>query len=273
MQKKVIIALICVAVAVSGSFLCLYKGRDEVTFFQRQYINQYLSKSPFETDEDGRAVLIPVAVASQTDGYSAGEFLGARNQIDYRTGCIEVKVAVTDSNTAVLADSYSSIGENSTELRRVIEQMQNDGAERLVVNLSEYSRLSAINYVLTNSFVQTGCVITGVDEYALEYVVGYFPKLHVLCNYSKDSERSLEDIKQAGASGIFVPAESISKSLFNSAKELDLAIWVDCGADVYDTVKAVKFGADGIVSSRPDFADAIVTAWHESTFDSYFGIY
>lgn len=273
MRKKVIIALVCVAVAVGGCFLCLYKGRDEVTFIQRQYINQYLSKSPFATDEDGRTLLVPVAVASQTDGYSAGEFLGARNQLDYRTGCIEVKVAVTDSNTAVLADSYSSIGENPAELRRVIEQMEKDSAEKLVVNLSEYSRLSAINYVLTNSFIQTGCIITGVDEYALEYIVGYFPKLHVMCNYSKNSERSLEEIKQAGAAGIFVAAESINKALFQSAKELDLAVWVDCGAEVYDTVRALKFGADGIVSSRPDFADAIVTSWHESSFDSYFGIY
>lgn len=271
MLKKAVIVLVCVAVAVSGCyFLCFYKGKDEVTFIQRQYINQYLASSPFEQDENGKPILIPVAVASQTDGYGAGEFLGARNQIDYRTGCIEVKVAVTDSNAAVLAQSYADIGENPVELRRVIEQMEKDSADALVVNLSEYSRLSAINYVLTNSSVQTSCVITGVDEYALEHVKASFPKVRVLCTYTKDSKRSLEAVKEAGASGILIQTDSINKSLISKAKELDLIVWADCAEDVYATVEAIKFSVDGIISSRPDFADAMVNAWHESTFDSYF---
>lgn len=237
---------------------------------QRQYINQYFNSVPFEKYDNGEYIVPAVAVASQIDGYGAEEFLGARNQIDYRTGCIEVKVAVTDSGSAVLAESYSSIGDEPVNLSSVIKQMQEDSADTLVINLSEYSRLSAVNYVLINSYVAGSCVITGVDENAFDAVKSSFPKLNVLCNYGKDSVRTLEELKEAGASGIMMTEETFDKSLAAKAKELDMLVWVDCGDDILTTVEALKFHADGIISSRPGFAHTIINDWNQDAFERYF---
>lgn len=273
MLKKAIAAAVCAAVAAVGvCFACLYKGRDEVTFLQRQYINQYLSSNPFEKSESGENIVIPVAVASGTDGYAPHTFLGVRNQLDYGTGYIEVKVAVTDSNEVVLADSYAAIADEPVALSRVINQMEIDGAQGLLVSLSEYSRLSAVNYVLTNTAYQSSCIITGVSENAVEYVASYFPKITVLCDYGTENVRSLESLKLAGADGVLVAADALSESLVKQAKELGLLVWVNCGSDVYCTVKAAAFSADGIVSSRPDFATGIYNEWDKYAFDLYFKV-
>ncbi len=270
MLKKAIAAFVAAAVVIGCCFLVLHKGRDEVTFMQRQYINQYLSSYPFEKGKDGADILPYIAAASQIDGFAAEEFLGARNQIDYRTGSIEVRVAVADSGDVVLAGSYASIGEEPVKLSRVIKQMSEDSVEMLVVNLSEYSRLSAINYVLSNSYVQTSCVITGVNENAFEYVKNAFPKLQVLCDYGEDSRMSFEQLCQVGASGILVSPDSIDKDLFDSARKAGLSVWVNCEDDLLATVKAISFSPDGIITSRPDFARTIVMDWSENGFDMYF---
>lgn len=269
MRKKVIISLGAVAVA---AFVCcllfFYKGNDEMTFFQRQTVNQYLAASPFEQDASGNNIVMPISVASGTDGYDCGEFLGARNQIDYLSGCIEVKVVVTENGEVVLAESYGSVKDTPATLNRVIEQLGSDG--RLVLNLSEYSRLYDVNSVLVNNRYLSKSVITGVNENAVKYVKSFFPKTKVLCDWGKDNERSLEAIAQDGADGILCSKDAFSEKLLKKAQETGLIVWVNCEDDIYTTVKAMKFGASGVITSRPDFALTIGRDWYEEALKGYF---
>ncbi len=268
MRKKILISTAAVAGAV---FICLmlfvFKGNDEMTFFQRQTVNQYLAASPFEQDESGNNKTVPIAVAAGIDGYGFGEFLGVRNQIDYLSGCIEVKVAVTDKNEVVLAESYSAIKESPVSLSRVIAQLGERG--KLVVNLSEYSRLSAVNSAIINNGYLAESIVTGVDENAVEYVKRFFPKVKVLCDWNGENERSLEDIASAGADGVLCTQEVFDKKLVEKARDLDLAVWVNCAEDIYTTVEALKFGAAGIITLRPDFAMSVSRDWNEGTLKGF----
>ena len=270
MLKK---ALICFGSAVGLLVLCLllfvYKGGDEVTFFQRQNINQYLSAVPFEQDAGGNNIIMPVAVASGTDGYPCDAFLGARNQIDYATGYVEVKVAVTPENEVILAEGYTAYDEEkSVRLSRVINQLAQEYDEfGVVIELSEYSRLSYLNAVLVNREVVTKSVITGVHENAVSYVKSFFPQTKVLCDYNGENRLSLAEIRASGADGILCAGEVFNSSLAEKAREEGLLVWVDCDSDVYATVKAMKFGADGIVSDRPGFVADMRMWWSADAFE------
>lgn len=269
MLKK---ALICFCSAAVVLVLCLllfvYRGSDEVTFFQRQNINQFFAAEPFEKDAGGNNILMPVAIASGTDDYPSDTFLGARNQIDYATGYIEVKVAVTQENEVVLAESYTSFTEESVRLSRVISQLAEEYENYgMVIELSEYSRLSYVNAVLVNRNMITRSVITGVNENAVSYVKEFFPQTRVLCDYDGKNRLSLEDIKDRGADGILCSGEAFNDTLLNKAKELGLLVWVDCGSDVYATVKAMKFGSDGIITDRPQFVISLGMMWNEEMFE------
>ena len=266
-------ALICFGSAVGLLVLCLllfvYKGGDEVTFFQRQNINQYLSAVPFEQDAGGNNIIMPVAVASGTDGYPCDTFLGARNQIDYATGYVEVKVAVTPENEVILAEGYTAYDEEkSVRLSRVINQLAQEYDEfGVVIELSEYSRLSYLNAVLVNREVVTKSVITGVHENAVSYVKSFFPQTKVLCDYNGENRLSLAEIRASGADGILCAGEVFNSSLAEKAREEGLLVWVDCGSDVYATVKAMKFGADGIVSDRAGFVADMRMWWSADAFE------
>ncbi len=270
MLKK---ALICFGSAVGLLVLCLllfvYKGGDEVTFFQRQNINQYLASVPFEQDAGGNNIIMPVAVASGTDDYPCDTFLGARNQIDYATGFIELKVAVTPENEVVLAEGFTSFDEeNSVRLSRVAEQLSEEYEDcGVVIELSEYSRMSYINAVLVSRGMVTKSVITGVHENAVSYVKGFFPQTKVLCDYNGENRLSLAEIRASGADGILCTGDAFNSSLAKKASEEGLLVWVDCGSDVYATVKAMKFGADGIVSDRPEFISSMRMWWEKDAFE------
>ena len=270
MLKK---ALICFGSAVGLLVICLflfvYKGSDEVTFFQRQNINQYLSAVPFEQDAGGNNILMPVAVASGTDGYPCDTFLGARNQIDYATGYVEVKVAVTPENEVILAEGFTSYDEEkSVRLSRVIGQLSEEYEDYgIVIELSEYSRLSYLNAILVNRGVVTKSVITGVHENSVSYIKGFFPQTRVLCDYNGKNRLNLAEIRASGADGILCTGEAYNSSLAEKAKAEGLLVWVDCGSDVYATVKAMKFGADGIISDRPDFVTTMRMWWEKDSFE------
>ena len=270
MLKK---ALICFGSAVGLLVLCLllfvYKGGDEVTFFQRQNINQYLSSVPFEQDAGGNNIIMPVAVASGTDDYPCDTFLGARNQIDYTTGWVEVKVAVTPENEVILADGYTLYDEEtSVRLSRVIAQLSEEYEDcGIVIELSEYSRLSYLNAVLVNRGMVTKSVITGVNENAVSYIKGFFPQTVVLCDYNGENRLNLAEIKACGADGILCTGEAFNSSLAEKAREEGLLVWADCGSDVYATVRAMKFGADGIVSDRPQFIASMRMWWSKDAFE------
>lgn len=266
-------ALICFGSAVGLLVLCLllfvFKGSDEVTFFQRQNINQFLASVPFEQDAGGNNIIMPVAVASGTDDYPCDTFLGARNQIDYATGYVEVKVAVTPENEVVLAEGLTSYDEEkSVRLSRVIAQLSEEYEDcGIVIELSEYSRLSYLNAVLVSREMVIKSVITGVHENAVSYIKGFFPQTRVLCDYDGKNRLSLAEIRAAGADGILCTGEAFNSSLAEKAKEEGLLVWVDCGSDVYATVCAMKFGADGIISDRPEFISAMRMWWSKDAFE------
>lgn len=269
MLKK---ALICFAGAAGLLLLCLFlfviKGSDEVTFFQRQNINQYLSSVPFEQDAGGNNIIMPVAVASGTDDYPCDTFLGARNQIDYATGYVEVKVAVTPENEVILAEGFTSYDEkDSVRLSRVIGQLSEEYEDcGIVIELSEYSRLSYLNAVLVSREMVTKSVIIGVHENAVSYIKGFFPQTRVLCDYDGENRLSLAEIRACGAAGILCTGEAFNSSLAEKAREEGLLVWVDCGSDVYATVKAMKFAADGIVTDRPEFITYMRMWWDKDAF-------
>lgn len=270
MLKK---ALICFAGAAGLLLLCLFlfviKGSDEVTFFQRQNINQYLSSVPFEQDAGGNNIIMPVAVASGTDDYPCDTFLGARNQIDYATGYVEVKVAVTPENEVVLAEGFTSYDEkDSVRLSRVIGQLSEEYEDcGIVIELSEYSRLSYLNAVLVSRGMVTKSIITGVHENAVFYIKGFFPQTRVLCDYDGENRLSLAEIRACGADGILCTGEVFNSTLAERAKEEGLLVWVDCGSDVYATVKAMKFAADGIITDRPEFVTQMRMWWEKDAFE------
>ncbi len=269
MLKK---ALICLGSAVGLLVLCLflfvYKGSDEVTFFQRQNINQYLADVPFEQDPGGNNIIMPAAVASGTDGYDADTFLGARNQIDYGTGCAEFEVIVTDEKEVILAQGYTSLTEKSVTLGRVVRQFESDYKDcRLVLKLSEYNSLGNLNSLIAGLEKTTKTYITGVNENAVAYVKGFFPQVRVLCDYSNENRLTLEQIKACGADGILSSGEDFNGKLLKKAHELGLLVWVDCGRDVYSTVKAMKFGADGLVTERPRLVTSLKNGWDEGSFE------
>lgn len=270
MLKK---ALICFAGAAGLLLLCLFlfviKGSDEVTFFQRQNINQYLSSVPFEQDAGGNNIIMPVAVASGTDDYPCDTFLAARNQIDYATGYVEVKVAVTPENEVILAEGFTSYDEkDSVRLSRVIAQLSEEYEDcGIVIELSEYSRLSYLNAVLVSRGMVTKSIITGVHENAVSYIKGFFPQTRVLCDYDGENRLSLAEIRACGADGILCTGEAFNSSLAEKAKEEGLLVWVDCGSDVYATIKAMKFAADGIITDRPEFVTQMRMWWEKDAFE------
>ena len=269
MLKK---ALICFGGAAGLLVLCLllfvWKGSDEVTFFQRQNINQYLASVPFEQDPGGNNIIMPVAIASGTDNYPCDTFLGARNQIDYATGYIEVKVAVTPENEVILAKGFTAyVEDKSVRLSRVAEQLSGEYEDcGIVIRLSEYSRLNYLNAVLVSCDMVTKSVITGVHENAVSYVKSFFPQTKVLCDYDGENRLSLAEIRACGADGILCSGEVFNSSLAQKAEEEGLLVWVDCGSDVYASVKAMKFGADGIISNRPEFISTMSMWWSKDAF-------
>lgn len=270
MLKK---SLICFGSAVGLLVLCLllfaYKGSDEVTFFQRQNINQYLADVPFEQDPGGNNIIMPAAVASGTDGYDSDTFLGARNQIDYGTGCAEFEVIVTDEKEVILAQEYTVFGENSVKLSRVVRQFESDFEDcRLVLKLSEYGNLGSLNSLIAGLEKTAKTYITGVHENAVSYVKSFFPQVRVLCDYGDENRLSLEQIKECGADGILCDGEAFNERLLKKAQELGLLVWVDCGKDVYSTVKAMKFGADGLLTERPRLVTALKHGWDEGSFEA-----
>lgn len=270
MLKK---ALICAGSAVGLLVLCLlvfvYKGKDEVTFFQRQNINQAFASVPFEQDAGGNNITMPIAVAAGTDGYPCDTFLGARNQIDYRTGYIELKVAVTPENEVILAEGFTAYDEEkSVRLSRAIKQLNEEYDEcGIVIELSEYSRLAYLNAVLVNRDMMTKSVITGVHENAISYVKDFFPQTRVLCDYDGENRLSLEEIDAAGADGILCRGEAFNASLCSKAKELGLLVWVDCGSEVYPTVMALSAAVDGIITTRPHLISSLRMWWSEAAFE------
>ncbi len=268
-KKKIAVCGLAVALAVACLLLLFYKGSDELTFFRRQNVNQMLQTNPFEQDGGGNNITMPIAVAAGTDGYGTDEFLGVRNQLDYSTGAVEVRVAVTADNKPVLADSFADIGNEPVTLGRVIVQMKKDGAEKLIVNLSEYSRLYAVNSLLRDNDILSKTIITGVSENAVKYVKSFFTGVCVLCDYGKANKRSLEEIAADGADGVLCTASEFDAAVLKRAGELGLDVWVDCGSDIYATVYALSSGVSGVITSRPELTFELTRVWSRDSLKVY----
>ena len=94
----------------------------------------------------------------------------------------------------------------------------------------------------------------------------------IFCDYDSDTKSSLKELKELGADGIICSSDKLSKSLVKKAKEHDLRLWVRCENKVYDTIKAMYYCVDGIVSTEPDVACMIRDSWGENIIDDVKGV-
>lgn len=271
MRKKALIivgAVLAVIAAVSA--LLLHGGADGMNAFERAEINRYLSAEASDTHEGMAVSAIMSAVEAGTDGYACTEFLGARNQIDYGTGYIHVRVGTGKDKRPVLSDGFADIDEDSVALSRVLEAFEAEGSARgLVLELSEYTALLYIDSFLVNSGYAGKTVVTGVYQTALETVCGQLPHMAVFCDYGDENTLTLEQIAELGAKGILCSGKAIDAGVFERAQQLGLRVWADCGDDIYLTVKAMQLAPEGVVTALPELVSALQSYWSDETLDTY----
>lgn len=265
MKKKLLIALlVCVAAVVILCLVFFTKGAGDMSLAQRIRAGGFLSEQILYNEETGEPLReVFVAAANDSEAAQTDSFLWFRNRYDSVSSHVELNVAFGSDGTAYLADSYDSVTENSVKLERVLDFLseKNDSYRGFLFNLCEYGKLADFAAFSEAFELKNRCFITGADELSVSSVSKYFREIPVLCSYSSDTVSSLEQLKERGADGIIFDFADFSPSLIKSAKKVGLCVWVDCGADIYATVKAVYYGADGIVSSNPDMASQCIQDW------------
>lgn len=276
MKKKLLIALpACVAALIMLAFLLFFKGGDMLTLPQRIEVDRLLSVNPFFDEETGEQIsFVHVANANNSPSTEKNSFLWFLNKYESSASYIELDVAFNNEKIPCLADSYEAANENSVTLERILVYVneQNDSERGFVVNLNEYSYLESLNGMICQMSMQNRTMITGVNEKALSSVKKFMPELSVLCDYDSDTKSSLKELKELGADGIICSSDKLSKSLAKKAKEHDLRLWVRCENKVYDTIKAMYYCVDGIVSTEPDVACMIRDSWGENIIDDVKGV-
>ena len=276
MKKKLLIALpACVAALIMLAFLLFFKGGDMLTLPQRIEVDRLLSVNPFFDEETGEQIsFVHVANANNSPSTEKNSFLWFLNKYESSASYIELDVAFNNEKIPCLADSYEAADENSVTLERILVYVneQNDSERGFVINLNEYSYLESLNGMICQMSMQNRTVITGVNEKALSSVKKFMPELSVLCDYDSDTKSSLKELKELGADGIICSSDKLSKSLAKKAKEHDLRLWVRCENKVYDTIKAMYYCIDGIVSTEPDVACMIRDSWGENIIDDVKGV-
>lgn|GEM_PF-6522131 len=276
MKKKLLIALpACVAALIMLAFLLFFKGGDMLTLPQRIEVDRLLSVNPFFDEETGEQIsFVHVANANNSPSTEKNSFLWFLNKYESSASYIELDVAFNNEKIPCLADSYEAANENSVTLERILVYVneQNDSERGFVINLNEYSYLESLNGMICQMSMQNRTMITGVNEKALSSVKKFMPELSVLCDFDSDTKSSLKELKELGADGIICSSDKLSKSLAKKAKEHDLRLWVRCENKVYDTIKAMYYCVDGIVSTEPDVACMIRDSWGENIIDDVKGV-
>ncbi len=268
MNKKLLKALpVCALLLILLAFAAFFKGTDTLTFFQKVHVNSMLSSNPF-TDEESGDIINPVCIAAANDSEGAADdsFLWFRNRYESLASHVELNIAFDRDGNAYLAESFDAVNEKSVPFSRVLSHIveQGDNETGFVLNLCEYTALGSLAASIEQLGLQYRTVIVGVDENALSVVKSSFTKTPVLCTYDSETELTLEELAQAGADGIICSSDKLKKSLVKEAEELGMLLWVDCGDNLYDTIKAFDFCVDGIVSSTPEMAAYIYGSWNKS---------
>lgn len=270
MFRKALVCVCCVAVLLAAAYgFLLHKGSDCLTFIQRRELNGYLASGLSRSGGDMMTPDVRVAVACGTDGYEPGSFLGARNQADYKTGSVHLKVSADAEKQPVLSGGFADIGEESVSLLRAFEELEKSKVYFLVLELSEYTALPYIDAFLVNTGYTEKTVITGVYQSALATVREQMPHCTILCDYSDENILTLEQIAQLGADGIICSGKALNADVFTQAEQLGLIVWADCSDDVYSTVKALWLDPQGLVTKLPYLADGLRSGWHEENFELF----
>ena len=268
MNKKLLKALpVCALLLILLSFLAFFKGADTLTFFQEIHVKSMVSSNPFIDEETGDIInSVSIAAANDSTNADSNSFLWFRNRYDSDATHVELNIAFDRSGVPYLADSFDSVNENSVPFERVLRHVveQGDDETGFVLDLCEYTSLGTLAANIEQLGLQYRTVIVGVDENALTVVKYYFSKTPVLCTYDSDTDSSLEELAEAGADGIICDADKLSKSLVRKTEELGLLLWVDCGDSFYDTVRALDFCVDGIISDVPEMAIFIHGSWDKN---------
>lgn len=268
MNKKLLKALpVCALLLILLGFLAFFKGADTLTFFQKIHVKSMLSSNPFVDEETGDIVnFVSVAAANDSENADSNSFLWFRNRYESDATHVELNIAFDRSGVPYLADSFDSVTADSVPFERVLRHVVEQGDEEtgFVLNLCEYTSLGTLAANIEQLDLQYRTVIVGVDENALSVVKYYFSKTPVLCTYDSDTDSSLEELAQAGADGIICDGDKLTKNLVKKTEELGLLLWVDCGDDFYNTVRALDFCVDGIVSDVPEMAIFINGSWDKN---------
>lgn len=268
MNKKLLKALpVCALLLILLGFLAFFKGADTLTFFQKIHVKSMLSSNPFIDEETGDIInSVSIAAANDSTNADSNSFLWFRNRYDSDATHVELNVAFDRSGVPYLADSFDSVTEESVPFERVLRHVVEQGDEKtgFVLNLCEYTSLGTLAANIEQLGLQYRTVIVGVDENALTVVKYYFSKTPVLCTYDSDTDSSLKELAEAGADGIICDADKLTKKLVKKTEELGLLLWVDCGDNFYDTVRALDFCVDGIVSDIPEIAIFTHGYWNKN---------
>ncbi len=268
MNKKLLKALpVCTLLLILLGFLAFFKGADTLTFFQKIHVKSMVSSNPFIDEETGDIIkFVSVAAANDSANADSNSFLWFRNRYESDATHVELNIAFDRSGIPYLADSFDSVTTDSVPFERVLRHVVEQGDEEtgFVLNLCEYTSLGTLAANIEQLDLQYRTVIVGVDENALPVVKYYFAKTPVLCTYDSDTDSSLEELAEAGADGIICEGEKLTKNLVKKTEELGLLLWVDCGDDFYNTVRALDFCVDGIVSDVPEMAVFIHGSWDKN---------
>lgn len=274
MKKKLLLIAVPV-IAVLLIFLLLFKGGDCLTLPQRMAVDSYVSVNPFFDEESGEPLhFVNVAASNDSEAAEKNTFLWLLNRYDTDASYIELDIAFDAQKRPCLADSYDTVGEKPVLLERVLLYLaeQQDKETGFVLNLREYTYLEGLNAAICQEGLQARTVITGVDENALATVVKCFNDVPVLCDYDSGTKSSLMQLKEMGADGIICSSDKLTRSLANKAKELEMLVWVRCENEVFGTMKALSYCADGIVSSVPNVVCMARDSWGKQVVDDIKGV-
>lgn len=265
MKKKLLIALpVCVLTIVILCLVLFTEGKGDISLAQRIRADGFLSEKILYNEETGEPVRkVYVVAANDSEAAEKDSFLWFRNRYDSIASHIELNIAFGSDGTACLADSFDSVNENSVKLERVLGFVheKNDLYKGFLFNLCEYSDVATFASTLEALELEKRSFIKGIDENSLSVISRYFRNIPVLCSYSSDTVSSIEQLKENGANGIICYYTDASPSLIRLAKESGLSVWVECEADIYVTVKAIYYGADGIISTNPDMVSHCIQDW------------
>ncbi|MBQ9551142.1 MAG: hypothetical protein IJU96_00095 [Clostridia bacterium] len=271
MKKKIpVIVAAALAVTLAAVLFCaLAPCVNGLTPFQAAGVKHFLKENPFRTTDPEKGAAISIAAGVGTNGYERNTYVGSLIEMESSPNYIEVNLVPCADGRLVLADSYFDVTEDSVDAYRVAKKLVDSTKNTsLLVNVAEYTSLNAVSALLAQSSRFGSAVIRGVDEDTIDLVRGYFPGYTLLCEYSRQNKLSLSKIKAAGADGVYCSASMLSAHFARRVHKAGLVLWVDCGGNTYQLVKAMNMVkvVDGLVTTNPSLALHMKSAWSYDDF-------